>query len=71
MNKTIVKINPGKQSHVLNVELINTLGRTVAIYEFYNFIENGDSLARLCSDWVNSGLFPMGNSKGLVEITRF
>ena len=48
------------------VNLINTLSQTVKSYIYYNYIDNGDGLARTCNEWVTFGFFP-NNVKGLIE----
>ncbi len=52
----------------LQVNLINTLGVCVAQYKYWNYIDNGDSLALCCDNWVNYGLFP-DVGRGLVKIS--
>lgn len=61
-------------TNCFRVELVNTLNEVVATYtyfNYFNFIGNGDMLARVCSEWINFGIFP-GNpnefGRGLVKI---
>ena len=61
-----IAIKSNNQDHCLTVYFLDKQGATVHKAQFCNFIGNGDVLARVSTDWIDNGLLPSKEEKGLV-----
>ncbi len=59
-----ISIQSNKDDNCLTVYFLDKNGGTVRKAQFWNFIGNGDTLARVSSEWINNGLLPIREEKG-------
>ena len=60
-----ISLQSNKTDHCLTVYFLDKNGGTVRRAQFWNFINNGDMLARVSAEWINHGLLPSREENGL------
>lgn len=61
-----ISICPHSESNCLTIYFLDKNGEAVQKAQFWNWVGNGDTLACVASDWINSGLLPIREEKGLI-----